>query len=139
MNDKPFHNEPGYEQASNSADVMNYNACIRHETLRIAVIEMINPISTTSLQVPPQLRQVIRGLFLSFLESYQITCQQYMCDDGSTMIDPFGESRGKFCYGLLLNRINELAVEIESMDISTDSNENVSKICESKGDDDIES
>ena len=39
MNEKPYHNEPGFE-APNSIACQNYNDCIRHETIRVAVCEM---------------------------------------------------------------------------------------------------
>ena len=42
MNEKPYQNEPGFEDG-NAHDINNYNDCIRHETLRVAVCDMLQP------------------------------------------------------------------------------------------------
>ncbi len=59
MNDKPYHNEPGFEQARHPRDVANYNDCIRHETLRVAVCEMAGN-TTMARSVPESLRMLIK-------------------------------------------------------------------------------
>ncbi|CAJ0939290.1 unnamed protein product [Ranitomeya imitator] len=41
MTENPYHNEPGFEQERHSGDSKNYNECIRHETIRVAVCEML--------------------------------------------------------------------------------------------------
>eukprot|EP00163_Fabomonas_tropica_P030757 TRINITY_DN7091_c0_g2_i2.p1 TRINITY_DN7091_c0_g2~~TRINITY_DN7091_c0_g2_i2.p1 ORF type:complete len:214 (+),score=17.25 TRINITY_DN7091_c0_g2_i2:211-852(+) len=41
MNDKPYHNEPGFESERNPGDVERYNNRIAHETLRVAVCQMV--------------------------------------------------------------------------------------------------
>ena len=44
MNEKPYHNEPGYEDNSGvyvNRDVQNYNDLIAYETIRVAVIGML--------------------------------------------------------------------------------------------------
>ena len=50
MNDKPFHNEPGFEKELIPGDVENYNNLIYHETLRVAVCD---PLERKS--APPEL------------------------------------------------------------------------------------
>ncbi|CAN0186780.1 unnamed protein product, partial [Laminaria digitata] len=42
MSAKPYHNEPGFEAASNPQDVKDYSDCITHENLRVAVCSMVN-------------------------------------------------------------------------------------------------
>ncbi|CAI9724717.1 Hypothetical predicted protein [Octopus vulgaris] len=41
MNDKPYHNEPGFEQERNVGDAKRYNDVIQHESLRVAVCDML--------------------------------------------------------------------------------------------------
>lgn len=41
LNEKPFHNEPGFEKELIPGDVENYNNIIYHETLRVAVCEVL--------------------------------------------------------------------------------------------------
>ncbi len=62
-----------YELAQDPRDVENYNDCIRHETLRVAVCDMCGD-SEMSRSLPDPLRKLCRELFLSFFESYEMTC-----------------------------------------------------------------
>jgi ubiquitin-conjugating enzyme E2 Z len=87
MNEKPYHNEPGFERP-NSSDSQNYNDCIRHETIRVAVIEALNQSQNT---VPQSLFDVITSLFPSFYESYEITCISNLSKSGQKMRDPFND------------------------------------------------
>lgn len=114
MNDKPFHNEPGYEVANNSTDVINYNDCIRHETIRVAVVDFVTSNTSIIGGIPVHLLNVAKSLFISFFDSYLITCQEYEGMDGNRMIDPFGESRGIFCYHALSSKLNDIFTKIEN-------------------------
>ena len=73
MNAKPYHNEPGYELAQDPRDVENYNDCIRHETLRVAVCDMVGD-TVMARTLPEPLRKLCRDLFVSFFEGYEMTC-----------------------------------------------------------------
>uniref|UniRef100_A0A8C9QVJ0 Ubiquitin-conjugating enzyme E2 Z n=1 Tax=Scleropages formosus TaxID=113540 RepID=A0A8C9QVJ0_SCLFO len=42
MTENPYHNEPGFEQERHPGDSKNYNECIRHETMRVAVCDMLD-------------------------------------------------------------------------------------------------
>ena len=42
MNDKPYHNEPGYEKERRHGDVKDYNLIIQHETIRVAVLQNVD-------------------------------------------------------------------------------------------------
>uniref|UniRef100_A0A8C2C2N2 Ubiquitin-conjugating enzyme E2 Z n=1 Tax=Cyprinus carpio TaxID=7962 RepID=A0A8C2C2N2_CYPCA len=44
MTENPYHNEPGFEQERHPGDSKNYNECIRHETMRVAVCDMLEVI-----------------------------------------------------------------------------------------------
>ena len=41
MNDKPFHNEPGFAVERFGWEVQSYNDIIKHETLRVAVCDVL--------------------------------------------------------------------------------------------------
>lgn len=45
MNDKPYHNEPGFETEKGPGQVEHYNDIIRHETVRAAVCDMLEDTS----------------------------------------------------------------------------------------------
>jgi ubiquitin-conjugating enzyme E2 Z len=73
MNERPYHNEPGFE-APNNIQCNNYSDCIRHESLRVAVCEMADESTSQHKQLPEQLKSVVRSLFLNFFDSYELTC-----------------------------------------------------------------
>ena len=155
MNDKPMHNEPGYENSTNLNDVKNYNNCIKHETIRIGVIEMLNG-SDMSKALPEALADVIKGLFVSFYDGYVITCQQQLqllqpqmannnsaADDSNSaetkatapkesikMIDPFGDRRGVFRYDELLVRLEKLNKQLDEDYVETEEDEATRKAME---------
>jgi ubiquitin-conjugating enzyme E2 Z len=41
MNEEPYRNEPSFETERVPGDIKRYNQCIKHETLRVAVIDML--------------------------------------------------------------------------------------------------
>ena len=41
MNEKPFHNEPGFVKQIGGWEVESYNDVVRHETLRVAVCDAL--------------------------------------------------------------------------------------------------
>ena len=59
LHDKPYHNEPSFEQDDGSGDVQRYNDKILHESIRVAVCEVMEdtlesrPISTNGACTPP--------------------------------------------------------------------------------------
>lgn len=79
MNEKPYHNEPGFE-GINIVDCNNYSECIRHETIRVAVCEM-----ATAVGLPEKLKPIIRNLFLSFFETYELTCSSNLSKSGQVL------------------------------------------------------
>ena len=42
LNETPYHNEPGFERERSPGDVKRYNDIIRHETIRVAVCDMLD-------------------------------------------------------------------------------------------------
>ena len=41
MNEKPFHNEPGFDKERLGWEVKSYNDVIRHESIRVAVCDVL--------------------------------------------------------------------------------------------------
>uniref|UniRef100_A0A8C5S9Q6 Ubiquitin-conjugating enzyme E2 Z n=1 Tax=Laticauda laticaudata TaxID=8630 RepID=A0A8C5S9Q6_LATLA len=60
MTENPYHNEPGFEQERHPGDSKNYNECIRHETIRIAVCDMLEG----KCPCPEPLRYVCRDIMI---------------------------------------------------------------------------
>ena len=109
MCEHPFLNEPGFEEHSNRLDINNYDDCIRHETLRIAVCDMLERKDSTYTCMPDLLSTTIKNLFPNFIGSYEIFCQDNMSKDGQAMIDPFmTEPRGIYSYSRIFERIQVL-------------------------------
>jgi len=117
MNENPFHNEPGHETAEFRV-VSNYNECVRHETLRAAVIEMVDKNTSMHQSLPVELQDIVRSLFPGFVESYSITCSTNIHKDGQPFVDPFREMRGQFSYALMLDTLRELEVSLLDADMS---------------------
>jgi len=128
MNDKPYHNEPGYEKERRFGDVKRYNLIIQHETIRVAVLQNLNTVSSspTDLCNLPPLFGVVKTSFPQFYEHYEDICRENIGLDGQAMLDPFGEKRGTFQFRSLLDSLKHKKEELsewfeESGDKSDDS------------------
>ncbi|XP_076456156.1 ubiquitin-conjugating enzyme E2 Z-like isoform X2 [Babylonia areolata] len=128
MNEKPYHNEPGFEQERNAGDASRYNEIIRHETLRVAVCDMLEK----KCQCPDALHEVMRGSFPTYYKYYINICNKHEKLNCQTMMDPFGERRGVFDYKSILQRLEALRESLikegsESSDVEelTDSDQEV--------------
>lgn len=73
MNDRPYHNEPGYEQEVHPGDAQAYNDIIRHETIRVAVCDQIDFPGTI---MPKEFQSCIESSFSGMLSTClrQTTC-----------------------------------------------------------------
>lgn len=101
MTENPYHNEPGFEQERHPGDSKNYNECIRHETMRVAVCDMLEG----KVQCPEALWSVMEKSFLEYYDFYEGVCKERLHLQGQNMQDPFGEKRGRFDYQGLLSRL----------------------------------
>ncbi|XP_022108193.1 ubiquitin-conjugating enzyme E2 Z-like isoform X2 [Acanthaster planci] len=111
MNDKPYHNEPGFEQERQPGDCERYNDCIRHETIRVAVCDMLereNPV------MPKTLGEVMKKSFPEFYEYYMSTVTEKLHLTGLSMQDPYGERRGKFQYNTLKLSLEKIKQRLEA-------------------------
>jgi len=98
MTDKPYHNEPGYENERFGGDVKRYNLIIQHETLRVGVLENLErwPREGCSPFFLPATETIP-----SFINHFEEMCKEHMHRDGEDMRDPFGERRGEFQWKVL--------------------------------------
>ncbi|XP_042231688.1 ubiquitin-conjugating enzyme E2 Z-like isoform X1 [Homarus americanus] len=113
MNERPYHNEPGYEKEHNIGDSERYNSIIMHETIRVAVIHQLEGNTTA----PPDLFKVMQSSFMEFYDHYVEICEKNMHRDGQPMDDPFGERRGNFQYSVLLKYLKRLKVMLKASGI----------------------
>lgn len=105
MNEKPYHNEPGYERKeAYKGDSTRYNECIQHENLRVAVCDMLEG----KQKCPPALRTRMEKLFLGFYDRYSSVVNENMPSNGKAMKDPYGENEGKFDYLTLKYRLDAI-------------------------------
>lgn len=118
MSEKPYHNEPGFEQERVTGDAKVYNEIIKHETVRVAVCEMLE----NEHSCPAQLREVMVRQFSDFYDYYVEVCTENQSKDGQQMVDPFGDRRGTFEYGRTLDRLKKLKARINCDQTSTEAN-----------------
>lgn len=109
MTENPYHNEPGFEQERHPGDSKNYNECIRHETIRVAVCDMLEG----KCPCPEPLRGVMEKSFMEYYDFYEGVCKERLYLQGQTMQDPFGEKRGHFDYLSLLVRLQGIRQKVQ--------------------------
>ncbi|XP_071527971.1 ubiquitin-conjugating enzyme E2 Z-like [Panulirus ornatus] len=135
LNERPYHNEPGYEEEHNIGDSDRYNSIIMHETIRVAVIQQLEGNTTA----PPDLLKVMQASFMEYYDHYVEICEKNMYKDGQTMDDPFGERRGRFQYSTLMKQLKRLKIKLKANGIpeipensKTTESDDVSSISESE-------
>ena len=106
MSSSPFFNEPGFEDAS-PQQARAYNQIIRHETIRVAILEMVD-LATKGNYLPDRLATIVRNSFMDFSEVYKYTCDEYAFLDGKVYVDPFWPTnKGVFQFLKMKERIEE--------------------------------
>ncbi|XP_034566968.1 ubiquitin-conjugating enzyme E2 Z [Notolabrus celidotus] len=116
MTENPYHNEPGFEQERHPGDSKNYNECIRHETMRVAVCDMLEG----KVPCPEALWSVMEKSFLEYYDFYEGVCKERLHLQGQNMQDPFGEKRGRFDYQGLLTRLSATHRRIREKTLAED-------------------
>ncbi|GFU41535.1 ubiquitin-conjugating enzyme E2 Z [Nephila pilipes] len=114
MNEKPYFNEPGFEKERNPGDSARYNQIIKHETLRVAVCDMLEGTTGDSRNCPQGLRDVMEKSFPEFYDFYESSAKSNLHLTKQLMMDPFGERRGKFDYASILQRLQNIKVKLEA-------------------------
>uniref|UniRef100_A0A1A8J5F0 Ubiquitin-conjugating enzyme E2 Z n=4 Tax=Nothobranchius TaxID=28779 RepID=A0A1A8J5F0_NOTKU len=120
MTENPYHNEPGFEQERHPGDSKNYNECIRHETMRVAVCDMLEG----KVPCPDALGSVMEKSFLEYYDFYEGVCKERLHLQGQNMQDPFGEKRGRFDYQSLLVRLRATHHRIREKSLAEDDRNN---------------
>jgi len=116
MNDKPYHNEPGYERERTTGAARHYNLIIQHETVRVAVLDVLENqhnarvagAQPCRMSMIPPLFEVVKSSFPQFYDHYESLLSKNLNLDGRKMNDPFGDKRGIFQFGNLLKRLRDL-------------------------------
>ncbi|UJR13435.1 hypothetical protein I4U23_000449 [Adineta vaga] len=109
MSENPYHNEPGFEKERESGHSKAYNEIIQHETLRVAVCEMLENLNSC----PKQLHEQMIKPFLVSYDYYVKVCTENTNKDNQPMLDPFNEGRGNFDYSSILKRLNSLKMKLD--------------------------
>lgn len=109
LNENPYHNEPGFENERKGGDSNRYNECIRHETLRVAVCDMLEGHSLCD----PSLRDVMDKSYSEFYDYYVSVAKEKSTLNGKPMQDPFGDKRGNFDYGSILRRLEKIKENLD--------------------------
>jgi len=109
MGEEPYYNEPGRRKAWFHRASAEYNEHIRHETLRVAVVGMLEG----QVNLPTTLRQAMEQSFLQNYEFYENTAQGNLHLDGQVMRDQFNTQCGKFKYRTVLNQLKALHARLE--------------------------
>ena len=113
LNEQPYHNEPGFETEQHENGCKNYNQIVRHETIRVAVLDMVDQ-AICDKTFPPGLGGTIRKLFLDNVELYKYYCDEFMFLDGREFQDPFGYNRGTFGFADLKERLKKMEEKLSN-------------------------
>lgn len=131
MHDKPYHNEPNFEADDGSGDIERYNDKIAHETLRVAVVEVME--DTLDARPTPNgavasFADLRKQLFLMQHDNYVKTLERWAASAASHVRDgrqfkmmPFECStngmRGSFAWRNVGERLRALRKRVdEEMD-----------------------
>lgn len=123
MNEKPFHNEPSFEQDDGSGDVERYNEKILHENMRVSVCDALEHIMECSPKLQgaqSMFRDVQKLMFLMHFDSYcsiadlQQASTSSVCEQEGKPFKqmpfeyPQNEMRGSFGWKMLRSRLDSL-------------------------------
>lgn len=107
MNKEPYDNEPDLEKlGKNSEHRDRYTDFVRHETLRVAVCQMMeNP----PVGMPDSLQTEMKKLFLNSFDFYVRVAERNCKLDGKIMlVDAYGREGGKFCFKAVKEKLEEI-------------------------------
>lgn len=105
MNEKPYHNEPGFHEERHNGDSERYNNTLTYLTLKVAVLDMVEH-NTSNLPIP--LHFNVQQLFLENIGYYKDVINDHVHLDGQLLFDPFSSVTGNFDFKGLLTRLNLL-------------------------------
>jgi ubiquitin-conjugating enzyme E2 Z len=123
MNENPYHNEPGYEKdklpndSQTKEKVQNYNEVILHETIRVAVIDMLSENSCDARNMPRVLKNVMIDSFKENYKYFEDIVKSKLKLTNKTMRDPFGHREIKLDYEKLLEKLHSLKSKFIDSDV----------------------
>ncbi|KAK1867081.1 hypothetical protein I4F81_009590 [Pyropia yezoensis] len=98
---KPYHNEPGFENVRDSAAVARYNEYISYETLRVAVVGMIDAPTCGDA-----FSDVMERHILLWFDMFHHSCIEAAGRlEHSTYADKFSTARGTYKYGEVAEKL----------------------------------
>lgn len=125
MTEHPYHNEPGFEKTKSRTrmrtrsdvvqkNVDDYNDLITHETLRVAVIEMLQENGVDSSEMPAFLKETMISYFKANYQFYENLIQSKQKIDGQPIRDPHRDPRPpKFMYRVMLENLLKLKEKLK--------------------------
>ncbi len=120
MTEDPYHNEPSYEKCTKSKKCILYAAKIRHETIRIAIIDACKNILNNSQQSLYFNHKIILKKYLNLIPSIKDECVQNRIlypDKTPFIIEQFeyegNQCKGVFKYGELIDELHILENKIK--------------------------
>lgn len=113
LNENPYFNEPGFEMERSPGDSTRYNEIIQHETLRVAVCDMLEETTNDSRSCPDSLKKVMEKSFPEFYDYYDSTTRNKLHLTSQPMMDPFGVNRGVFDYTTITKRLQAIKANLE--------------------------
>lgn len=132
MNEKPYFNEPGFDKERNPGDSSRYNEIIKHETLRVAVCDMLEGVTCDSRNCPQALRDVMEKSFPEFYEYYEAQAKMKLHVSKQPMVDPFGDKRSYFDYASILQRLQAVKAKLDAKQkLTTEAEESLSESSDS--------
>jgi ubiquitin-conjugating enzyme E2 Z len=109
LSPNPASNEPGFERIS-AEQSEAFNDVIVHETLRVAVCDVVR----TRADLLPEMREQVETVFRALLPDYLRRCAdpRYVRLEGSKFRDPFGWNEGTFRFRAIADSLRALAADV---------------------------
>lgn len=117
LNEKPYHNEPGFHKEHHEGDSERYNLYLRHETLRVAVCNNVESKDRLAQRfMPTKLKMAMLSFFMDYYDHYISVCDRDIGSDGQRMHDPFHNLDGcqVFSFSQLKERLGQLRPWVET-------------------------
>jgi len=109
MTEKPYQNEPGQEEMkATSKRAQDYMAIIRHESIRVAVCDTVEGMTTCP---KPFVDQVVKPQFLQQLQYYKSVTSKKRSD--KKLEDFLGGCKGPFDFAALETRLDSIKARLD--------------------------
>ncbi|KAK3929801.1 Ubiquitin-conjugating enzyme E2 Z [Frankliniella fusca] len=106
MNERPYSNEPGFEKEKKQGDIEKYNDMIRHDNIKVAVLDMVGG---SLPNMPESFKTHIQQAFFNNYSFYEETILGNISLTGRPIEDPlYHQERGCFEYDRLLDSLESM-------------------------------